>query len=49
MGFCTLLDGIKVLGISFGSFSFVSFFFYDALDGNACHVEVFKTYRCPLE
>ncbi len=40
-GFCTLVEGIKVLGVPLGSFSFTSFFFQDAFDNVVQHIDVF--------
>ncbi len=49
VSFCIFLDGIKVLGVPFGSLSFVSSFFYDVLNDNVSHIEVYKTSRFPFE
>jgi len=40
--FCCLLDDIKVLGVLFGSISFISFFVQDALNEYVHHREVFS-------
>jgi hypothetical protein len=39
--FCCPSDGITILGIMFGSTSFISYFLWYALDENVCHVDAF--------
>lgn len=38
VGFCCLVNSIRILGISFGS-SFFSFFLQEVLDEDVCHVD----------
>ncbi len=39
--FCTLVKGIRVLGVPLGSFSFTSSFLKDALDNGIQHIDAF--------
>jgi hypothetical protein len=39
LGFYTLVEGIKVLGVSLGSLSFTSFFLKEALDDDIQHID----------
>ncbi len=45
MCFCTLIKGIRVLGVPLGSFSFTSSFLQDALDNDVHHFNVFSKSR----